>query len=153
MRPLNRKEIEDAIENKLAEREKHVVNRNALDALFSVFTNPISSLGKIFLGRKDALNAERLRIQQNTILDLLCKIDEAISGKEDKALGKREILNIISGEIEAHGHDVEEVIGAFIASDAGLTELEPGTHIKASGTRAKKVTGLQIGNEPKSKGG
>lgn len=150
---MNRKEIENAIENELAEREKHVVNRNALDALFSVFPSPMSSLGKIFLGRKDALKAEKLRIQQNFMLDLLCKIDEAISSTKDKALEQREIWNIISGEIEAHGYGVEEVTGAFIASDAEPTELKPGTHIKASGTRAKRVTGLQIGNEPKSKGG
>lgn len=82
---MNRKEAEDAIERKLVERKKRVVNRNALDALFHALPNPIGSLGKIFLGRKDALEAEKLRIQQDIILDLLCRIEDASSSTKDKA--------------------------------------------------------------------
>jgi len=145
---MNRKEVEDAIERKLAERKKRVVNRNALDALFHALPNPIGSLGKIFLGRKDALEAEKLRIQQDIILDLLCKIEDASSSTKDKALKQGEIINIISGEIEAHGYAADEVIGVLITSDAGTTEFKPGTHIKVTGKGSKKVTGLQIGNGP-----
>lgn len=140
---MDREQVEQAILGRLKEREKQVVNRNALAALLSVLK--LNSLGKIFLGRKDALEAEKLRIEQEIVLDLLCRIDDAISGaKTDSSMQKID-WNIISGEIEAHGVDVEEVTGMNIATDAGPTELKPGTHIRASGIRSRRVTGLDIG--------
>ena len=150
---MNREEIEKAIEHSLAERKKHVVNHNALNALFGVFGSPTGSLGKIFLGKEDALATEKLRIQQNVILDLLCQIDDAISQAREEASKRGVDWIVISGEIEAYGVDAEEVTGARITPDAGLTEIKPGTHIKASGTRVRRVTGLEVGERPDLKGG
>ena len=143
---MDPEQIEQAIRDKLREREKQVVNRNALAALLSAFG--LGPLGKIFLGRKDALETEKLHIQQEIVLDLLCRIDDAISNARAEASRQGIDWSIISGEIEAHGVDVEEVTGARIASNAGLTELKPGTHIRASGKRARRVTGLDIGGRP-----
>ena len=149
---LNREDVEKAIECRLAEREKRVLNRNALSALFSAVADPIGSLGKIFLGGEDALVNEKLHIQQDIVIDLLCQIDEAISYAIAEASKQGVDWTIISGEIEAHGVDTEEVTGARIASDAGPTEIKPGTHIRAYGERAKRVTGLEVGDNPNSKG-
>lgn len=145
---MNREEVEKAIIKKLQERKKGVVNRNALDALFQTLTNPISALGKIFLGRRDALDTEEHRIKQGLILDILCKIEESLDKTRGKAMTQSDIINIVSGEIEAHGYAADEVIGVLITSDAGTTEFKPGTHIKVTGKGSKKVTGLQIGNGP-----
>lgn len=145
---MNREEVEKAIIKKLQERKKGVVNRNALDALFQALTNPISALGKIFLGRKDALDTEEHRIKQGLILDILCKIEESLDKTRGKAMTQSDIINIVSGEIEAHGYAADEVIGVLITSDAGTTEFKPGTHIKVTGKGSKKVIGLQIGNGP-----
>ena len=140
---LNREQVEQAILDRLKEREKQVVNRNALDALLSVLK--LDSLSKIFLGRKDALEAEKLRIGQEIVLTLLCQIDDAISGAKTDSSKQKIDWTIISGEIESHGVDVEEVTGMSIATDAGPTELKPGTHIRASGIRSRRVIGLDVG--------
>lgn len=150
---MNIEEVEKAIIIKLQERKTGVVNRNALDALFQALPNPISALGKIFLGRKDALDTEEHRIKQDFILDILCKIEESLNETRGKTVTQADIINIVSGEIEAHGYAADEVIGALITSDAGTTEFKPGTHIKVTGKGSKKVIGLQIGNGPKTKGG
>ncbi len=147
---MNREEVERVIQSQLKERAKRVVNRNALDALLSALGgNALTALGKLFLGRQDALAAEKLRIQQDLVLDLLCRIDETISNSKVEAIRQGVDWTIISGEIEAHGTDVEEVTGAHIASNSGPTELKPGTHIRASGTRVKRVTGLHVGDRDK----
>lgn len=143
---MNREQVEQAILDKLREREKQVVNRNALAALFGALG--LGSLGKIFLGRKDALETEKLHIQQEIVLDLLCRIDNNISDARAEASRQKIDWTIISGEIEAHGVDVEEVTGARIASNAGPTEFKPGTRIRASGRRTRRVTGLDIGGRP-----
>ncbi len=140
---LDREQVEQAILDRLKGQEKQVVNRNALAALLSVLK--LDSLGKIFLGREDALEAEKLRIEQEIVLDLLCRIDDAISGAKTDSSKQKIDWNIISGDIEAHGVDVEEVTGMSIATDAGPTELKPGTHIRVSGKRSRRVTGLDIG--------
>lgn len=150
---MNSKEVEDEIARKFTERKKRVLNRNALNALFGAVSNPIGSLGKIFLGRKDALEAEELRIKQDTMLDILCEIDDKLSSAGEEVIEQETIRNIISGNIEARGYDVDEVIGVLIAAGAGTTELKPGTHIKVSGIRTRKVIGLQVGDELKPKGG
>ncbi|MBI4308544.1 MAG: hypothetical protein HY684_07050 [Chloroflexi bacterium] len=145
---MNREQIQKAIDCELSKRSKRVSNRNAVDALLSALGgNPFSALGKIFLGRQDALADEKLRIQQEIVLDLLSKIDDAISVAKTEATKNNVTWTVISGEIEAFGTDVEEVRGARITANAGPVELKPGTHIRASGTRAKKVIGLEVGGE------
>ena len=150
---MNRKEVEDVIAWTLKERKKRVLNRNALDALFNAICNPIGSLGKIFLGREDALEAEKLRIKQDILLDILCELDDKISDASGDVIEQKDIKKIISGEIEARGYNVNEVIGVLITSDAGITELKPGTHIKVSGKGTGRVIGLQIGDGLENKGG
>ena len=143
---MDRKQVEKAILDKLRERETQIVNRNALAALFSALK--LDALGKIFLGRKDVLETEKLHIQQEIVLDLLCKIDDAISTAKAEVSKQKMDWTIISGEIEAYGVDVEQVTGARITPNAGPTELKPGTRIRASGERVKRVTGLDIGGSP-----
>jgi hypothetical protein len=145
---MGRKEIEEEIAKQLHSRKGRVLNRNAIDALFLSVSNPVEALGKVFLGREVALEAEQHRIQQEIILDILCKIEESLNKTREKPITQSDIINIISGEIEAHGYDADEVIGLLITSDAGPTELKLGTHIKVKGKGSKKVTGLQIGNRP-----
>lgn len=147
---MNREQVERVIENRLAGREKQVLNRNAFGALFiALGGNAPAALGKLFLGRDDALAAEKLRIQQELVLDLLCQIDEAISKSKAEAIRRGIDWTVISGEIEAHGIDAEEVTGVHIASNSGPTELKPGTRIRVSGKGGKRVTGLQIGDRDK----
>jgi len=138
-------EIQQTIERELEKRHVAVLNRNAYKALFAALSNPIAALGKIFLGRKEAVESERSRIIQEVILNMLVGIDKAISAANREAAQNRLSWKVISGLIEVNAEDVEEVTGVDIPQESGPVELKPGTHIRTSATRARRVTGLKIG--------
>ena len=75
--------IERKIDEQLQAQSKKIVNRNALNALFAAFGDKSAALGQIFLGRHDALIDEHHKIEQTAILNLLCKIDNAITETEN----------------------------------------------------------------------
>lgn len=139
---MNKEDVEAAIAARLQERKKAVLNRNAVSALFGAFSDPIAALGQVFMGRGDALDLEKQRIAQDVILDLLCKIDHAISqaGVESNRKGVT-----LAGLIETVAHGGESVVGLSIASDSGPVTLQPGTHVRTSATGVRSVTGVQIG--------
>ncbi|MBC8192634.1 MAG: hypothetical protein H8E18_09650 [FCB group bacterium] len=139
-----RDKVVEAIKTELKMREKSVLNKNAFDALFSAFSNPIAGLTKIFIGRNAALSVEEQRITQDHILDLLCEIDAALLKMNDSIQSFKAPMTVINGLIEAHGENVDEVTGAHIEEPV---EFKPGTHIKASGKDAGSVTGLHIGRK------
>lgn len=68
---MTKQDIEKAIEDQLRARGKDILNRNAVAALFGAFADPVGALGKVFLGRNDAIAAARQRIEINVIIDLL----------------------------------------------------------------------------------
>lgn len=146
---MNRQQVEELILERLKARGNGVVNRNALQALFGAFGAPGDALGRIFLGRNDALEAEQSRIMQEIILDLVCKIDDALTEARTLAREKGVEWTVIDGTIEAQGTNVDDVTGAHIETDAGPVELKPGTHIRATGSGAKQVTGLKVGGKGK----
>lgn len=138
---MSHSEVTSRIEAELARRAKKVVNRNAFSALFSTFGDPGSALGKIFLERQDALDEEKLRISQEVVLELLCKIDDAIS---NAAARSRKAGVTIGGLIETTAIGSEHVVGAKIGASSGSVEFQPGTQIKTHAQGAKTVTGLHI---------
>ena len=147
---MDREEVEKAILDELGRRKRKVLTRNALKALFSCFSDPIGSLGQLFLGRQEAMNAERVRIEQEIILDLLCRIDDAISKAALAAQEKLPVQHcVVCGEIEVYGQGVDEIKGVSIGKEAGQVELRPGTRIKASGKDARRIIGLEIGGGEK----
>jgi hypothetical protein len=146
---MKREEIEATLCHELEQRRKKVLNRNAIDALFGAFENPVGALGKIFVGRRDALEREQDSIRQELVLDLLCRIDEALTEAQQKAQRSGIKWTEVSGKIEAIGVDTDEITGVRITSDAGPVEFKPGTHIVVSATGARRVVGLDIGGGKK----
>jgi len=147
---MDKEEVEKAIQDKLERRKRKVLTRNAMKALFVCFKDPIGSLGQLFVGRQDAVDAERVRIEQEIILDLVCRIDDALAQAASTAQEKLSVQRcLVCGEIEAYGEGVEEITGVSIKEDAGQVELKPGTRIRASGKDAKRITGLKIGGSGK----
>ena len=143
---MDREEVEKAIVDKLSKRKHKVLTRNALKALFSCFKDPIGSLGQLFIGSWEAVDAERVRIEQEIILDLVCRIDDALADAARVAQEKLSVQRcVVCGEIEAFGKGVDEITGVSIGEDAGQVELKPGTRIRVSGENAKRITGLEIG--------
>lgn len=138
---MKQEEIVQRIESELRNREKTIVNRNAFAALFGAISDPLGALGKIFLGRQDALDAEKQRLAQDAMLELLCRIDEAITAADVKA---RSAGVTISGLIETTATNSEHVVGARIGPKSGSVEFKPGTQIKTTAYGAKTVTGLEI---------
>ena len=139
---MSREDVEAAIAARLQERKKAVLNRNAMNALFGAFSDPVAALGHIFMGRSDALDQEKQRITQDVIVDLLCKIDDAISqaGAESNRNGIA-----LAGLIETVAHGGESVVGVSIASDSGPVTLQPGAQVRTSATGVRCVTGVRIG--------
>lgn len=135
-------EIQKAIEHKLQERSRGLVNRNALSALFGAVSDPVGSLGKIFLGRQDVLDSEKSRLTQDVILELVINIDRSLS----EAMEKMSAQGVsVEGLIEVKVETADRVVGAEISSAAKNVRLQPGTHIKVDAGSARGVTGLKIG--------
>jgi len=143
---MNRQDVERAIDEQLASRSKKVVNRNAISALFGAYADPVGALGKVFLGRSDAIEAERQRITQGLIVDLLCNIDAAISqaARESSKQGVS-----IDGLIETTVQSADSVVGVHIAEGMSNVTLRSGTHIRTVVGSSTNVTGLQVGGKPK----
>lgn len=138
---MSQQDIIKGIEAEMTKRGQSVVNRNAYAALFSAVSDPVGALGKIFLGRQDALDAEKQRLLQDAMLELLCRIDEAITSTDAKT---RAAGVTIGGTIETTAVNSEHVVGAHITAKSGSVEFLPGTHIKTTAHGAKTVTGLRI---------
>lgn len=141
---MDRQAVEEAIVATLQTRRNKVVNRNALQALFGAVMDPVNSLGKVFLGRQDALDTERARIAQDIMLDLLCKMDDAIRQAQHSASNSG--VTRVTGLIEATAEHGDQLVGADISAPA---ELGPGFHVKVSSSNVKNVTGLRITNNQK----
>lgn len=137
--------LKEVIQQKLKENHDKVVNKNAFKALFGAFTNPIDSLGKIFLERQDALDEEQNRITQDIILEMLYQIHDAVAQAEANAEQHNLNWSSISGEIEVEGNKTENVTGIHAAEGVGPVEFKSGRHIKATANGAKNLTGLKIG--------
>ena len=83
---MKKEQICDLIEAKLNESGKRVRNRNAIEALFSLFP-PFSALWKVLAGSQDALILEKSRITQDTILDILVALDNKLeTGQTDASV-------------------------------------------------------------------
>jgi hypothetical protein len=139
---MDTQKIKEKIDSELALRSKKVLNKNAFAALFSAFTDPVGALGKIFIGRQEALDKEQQKISIDVIIDLLCKIDDAISQAGTFATSQGVVIN---GLIETVAHGAEEVTGVHIADGSGPVSFKGGTVIRTTATSTKNVTGLKIG--------
>jgi uncharacterized membrane protein len=138
---MNTTEATFLIEQELARRRKTILNRNAIGALFAALGDQAGALGKIFLGRQDALDAEKQKIALDVIIELLCKIDESISASLQKA---QSAGITISGAIAAAGTGPSHVVGVDIDGASSVT-FTPGTVVTASGSGGP-VTGVRIGS-------
>ena len=145
---MSKEAIERAILEQLNAKRKSVLNHNAINALFGAFTDPVGSLGKIFIGRGDVVEAEKQKITQEMILDLLCKIDEVIT-QTAKASEAKGIT--LSGLIETSANGADKVVGVQIDNNSGPVTLRPGTHIRTTANGSRSVTGLRIGGETEKK--
>lgn len=139
---MDKREVEAAIEARLKERQKAVLNRNAFGALFGAFADPVEAFGQVFLGRGDAIDQEKQRIAQDVILELLCKMDESLS----QANAKSEPQGIkLGGLIETIAQGGESVTGLSIGANSGPVTLQPGTHVRTVVTGVRHTTGVKIG--------
>ena len=149
-----KEELVKRIEDEIKQRRGRVVTLNTIRALLGITTDPIGTIGNLFFGAKEAVDRDKHQIEQDIIIDLLCKIDDDISEaarKANEVLPKTSL--IVLGEIIAHGKDTESVTGVDVSSDSGPVEFKSGTKITARGERVRNVTALKIGDGRKEGGG
>lgn len=145
---MNKEELERKIQDEVKRRRGKVVALNAIKALINILPNPVGTIGSLFFGAKEAVDQEKHKIEQDIILDLLCKIDEDMTEalrKATEALPKTSL--VVLGDILAEGKYAESVIGVSISEDSGPVELKPGTKITARGENVRNITGLKIGGD------
>jgi hypothetical protein len=143
--------VEEAIVATLKQRNKILLTKTALKVLFAVLPNPVKFLGQIFLGHGEAIDAERQRLQQLAIIDLLCTIDDAIAQMSEKLRAAQAPTVVVEGLIETHAVNTGAVTGVQVTSDAGPVEFKPGTHILTTGRGTTNLTGLRIGGKGEDK--
>lgn len=136
------KEVELAIETEMAARGRKVLNRNALSALFGAFSDPVGALGKVFLGRQDALDAEKMRVQVDIIIELLCRIDDALSTAHQSA---KQSAVIVDGIFELNADGIDNAFGIHIEEGAGPVEFAMGTRSVVTARNTKNASALKIG--------
>jgi hypothetical protein len=144
---MTKDELRGAIEAALEERKTKIVNRNALRALFGAFGDQVDALGQLFLGRSDAIDAERHKLEQQAILGLVCRIDEALS--ETVATLRRDSPSsvLVQGFIDTVAINAGAVTGVNISTRSGPVEFKSGTHIRTIGNNVDKLTGLRIAGD------
>lgn len=140
-------DVRKSIQSELEKRQTKILNDNAVNALFEALPSPVKALGKIFIGRQDAMENEKYRIAQDIILGLLVNIDRAITQALETAHKKGIDWKVIAGDIHSYGEKTKEVIGMEITPNAGPVELKPGTHIRAAGRDVGRIIGLKIGGD------
>jgi hypothetical protein len=148
---VRREVVEEAIVATLKQRNKTLLTKTALKALFVVLPSPVRALGQMFLGRDEALGAERQRLQQSAIIDLLCAIDDAIAQMSEKLRAAQAPTVVVEGLIETHAFNTGAATGVHVTPDAGPVEFKPGTHILTTGRGTTNLTGLRIGGKGEDK--
>jgi len=139
---MNLEELEAVIDLELSKRRNKVLNRNAYKAFFGMFSDPVGALGQIFIGRKDAIDAERARIAQEKMLEMLVTLDDAFS---KSAVIAKDVGIEVQGLIRAKGVNVDHVVGLDIGATSSAVKIKPGTTISATLENGKSLTGLKIG--------
>lgn len=149
-------ELQNRIQKRLRQDYGKAVSPQVLRGFLNLFPQPLGVLADVFVNVTDTPKREKHRIQQDIILELLCKIEAEIR-KALENLSKsttapvRDPLVIALCDIVAHGEDVESVVGAIIRPDAGPVELKQ-TRIEADGLRAGKVVALEVGSRKNEEG-
>lgn len=139
---MDRDELEANIAAELATVKNTALNRNAISALFGAFGDPVGALGKIFLGRDDAVDAEKHKIERSCILDLLCDIDEALKKMHTSSASQGVT---IAGLVEADGTDVDKVVAIHIQDNSPTVHFGEGSVVRAKASGSGSLTALLIG--------
>ena len=146
---MNQTEAKKIILDQLSKKRGKIVGKNIVSAAFSLFTNPVESVEKLFLGVNSETEDEKLKLEQELMLDLICQISESVQLIQDKYNseynGKSSIL--IDGLIQVKAENSENVIGVHIKENSKQVEFKPGTKITVDSRNSRNTTGLKIGGE------
>lgn len=131
------------------QRKKRVIGKNIVSAALSLFTNPADAVEKLFFGVEAETSDEKLKLQQDLILELVCQIDDSLYRMQSQfnSKYKDEPSILIDGLIEVDSKNSENTTGIHIKSNSGQVEFKPGTKISVKSENNKgDTTGLKIGD-------
>jgi len=146
---MNKDQAIEKVSKLLAERKNKVIGKNIVSAALSLFSNPADAVEKLFFGVEAETSDEKLKLQQDLILELVCQIDDSLSKMESqfKSKYKDEPSILIDGLIEVNSKNSESTTGIHIKSNSGQVEFKPGTKISVKSENNKgDTTGLKIGD-------
>jgi len=140
-----KQEVQENVARLLHEKKGKIFSENLISAALNIFTNPAGTIEKLAFGVDKSIEDEKLKIQQNMILDLICDIASSLEKFESQFnqnlnLGK---VIIVNGHIEVDDIGSDDVTGAHFKG-SNTIEMEPGTKISVKSNGSKTVTGLKI---------
>lgn len=149
---MSEDDIREEIESELKKREKRVVNRNAIDALCSCFA-PIKALRQVLSGRGTAIDEERQRVTLEAILQLLSKIDDAISDNSGRTEGidwddvGHALTNVTCKKCKSYFGMIVGIGGIEKCPNCAATWKVVRGKIEAYGENTNEVTGMDISSD------
>jgi len=145
---MNKEEAENYISEQVKEKKGKVVGKNVVSAALSLFTNPGNSVEKLFFGVESDLSDEKLKVEQELMLDLVCNIAESLESLKAKIIENADDNKsiILNGIIEVEAKNSEDVTGVHIKESSKQVEFKPGTKISVKSDGASNTTGLKIGD-------
>lgn len=146
---MTKDEAEQKILELLDQRKNKIVGRNIVSAALSLFSNPVEAVEKLFFGVESEISDEKLKLEQELILEMICQINETVSNIQNQfnSLYNGEKSIVIEGLIEVSSRDSSTTTGVHIKSNSGHVEFKPGTKISVKSENSSgDTTGLRIGD-------
>lgn len=145
---MNKEQAEQRIVELLAEKKSKVIGKNVVSAALSLFSNPADAVEKLFFGVDSEMSDEKLKLEQELILELICQISGSLENIQNQFnstyIGEKSIM--IEGIIEVNAKNSETATGVHIKSNAGQVEFKAGTKISVKSEDTRNTTGLKIGD-------
>lgn len=146
---MTKDEAEQKILELLDQRKNKIVGKNIVSAALSLFSNPVEAVEKLFFGVESEISDEKLKLEQELILEMICQINETVSNIQNQfnSVYNGEKSIIIEGLIEVSSRDSATTTGVHIKSNSGHVEFKPGTKISVKSENSLgDTTGLRIGD-------
>jgi hypothetical protein len=145
---MTKEQAEEKIIALLSKRKNKIIGKNIVSASLSLFSNPVDAVDKLFFGVNDETSDEKLKLQQDLILELICQISESFEKMQSdyKSKYNEESSILIDGIIKVDSTNSKTVTGVHIKNSSKQVEFKSGTIISVNTNNTGETTGLKIGD-------
>jgi len=139
---------QETIEGELARRGSSIRNKAAFGALVAIIPVVGEGLNRSLTAGDEAIAAERLKLPMDLVIELLSRIDQAISDVGELATSRGATMVEVGGTIRVEVANAETAIGMQIQDGAPSVTFQQGTVIDVKATNVDTAAGLVIGSMP-----